>query len=505
VTGPVRKVAVVGRDADAWLAAYALQRSFGRRDDPVAVELVELPSLLRPQDAYVTLPAQKAFHNLLGFDENRLLRACSGVYALAQRFSNWSGSEPPFLHAYDTHGVSLSHIDFFQYWVKARAAGLNVPLEEFSLGAVAAKQGRFVIFNESTESFSRATYGYHLDAISYVKAVARAALASGLKHTVADVAQVQCDDGRIRSLRLTDGTVVEADLFVDASGADGILIRRLDADGVEDWSPWLPCNRIMAASGPALEPMPAFSQVSAFRSGWVGQFPLMNRTAVVAVYDGDATDDREMQGNLSALTGMRLEGNAVAAPFTAGGRRRHWVGNCVALGDAGATLEPLDAVQLHLLYTGVAYLVSLFPVSRTDMPEADVYNAKMQAHAIGLRDFQVSHYALNRRYDEPLWDRARDTEAPATLVRKLELFARRGVIAMDEHETFHEENWTSIFVGHRLLPSSWDPLVDATPEQEQIANFQKILGFIAAEVREMPSLQAHIELNSPQATSDYVF
>lgn len=505
MTAPVRKVVVVGRDADAWLSAHALQRSFGRRDDPVQVELVELPSLLRPQDAYVTLPTQKAFHNLLGFDETRLLRACSGVYALAQRFSNWSGSEAPFLHAYDTHGVSLSHIDFFQYWVKARASGLNVPLEEFSLGAVAAKQGRFVVFNESTESFSRATYGYHLDAIRYVKAVARTALESGLRHTVGDVADVHCSDGRIRSLQLGDGTIVEADLFVDASGADATLIRHLDPGGVEDWSRWLPCNRIMVASGPALTPIPAFSQVSAFRSGWVGLFPLMNRTAIVAVYDGAAVDDTEMHDTLTVLTGMRLDGDVVASPFAAGGRDRHWIGNCVALGDAAAALEPLDAVQLHLLHTGVSYLVSLFPVDRDQMPEAGIFNDKMRAHAVGLRDFQVSHYKLNRRHDEPLWDRARDAESPATLARKLGLFSRRGAVAMDEHETFQEENWTSIFVGHRLLPTSWDPLVDATPEQEQIANFQKILGFIADEVREMPSLQAHIELNSPQATSDYVF
>src|SRR5690606_7661557 len=120
--------------------------------------------------------AQQAFHRLLRLDENRLLRACSGLYVLGQRFSNWSGSGEPFLHAYDTHGTAFGHVDFFQFWLKARANGLKVPLEEFSLGAVAAKQGRFVVFNNSTEPFSNATYGYHLDAIPYLRAIGKTAL-----------------------------------------------------------------------------------------------------------------------------------------------------------------------------------------------------------------------------------------------------------------------------------------------------------------------------------------
>jgi tryptophan halogenase len=76
---------------------------------------------------------------------------------------------------------------------------------------------------------------------------------------------------------------------------------------------------------------------------------------------------------------------------------------------------------------------------------------------------------------------------------------------MEEDETFQEENWTSVFIGHHLTPQSWDPLVDKIPEQEQIANFQKILRFIAAEVKTMPSLQAHLELNAPGVSSGMIF
>jgi tryptophan halogenase len=502
--GPIRRVAIVGRDAAAWLSALALQLHLGRGADGIEVELVELPSALRPQDVYVTLPSQQALHTLLGLDENRLLRACSGLPALGQRFSNWSGSGPAFLHAYDSYGISLNHIDFLQYWLKARAHGLEVPLEEFSLGAVAAKQARFLVFNKAAEAFSKATYGYHLGAIPYLAAIGRGALRAGLHHSVGEVRSVEHAQGRISSIALEDGRRITADLFVDASGPEGSLIRHLESARRESWKPWLPCDRLLVASAGVLSPVPAFSQISAFREGWLGIFPLMDKTALIAAYASDLIGDDEILHRIAALSGIRIEGDAVASGVASGARPAAWIGNCIAIGDTAMQLDPLDAVTLHTLHAGLSYLISLFPVDRGEMPEAALYNARMASHAAGIRDFQIAHFKLNRRFGEPLWDAVREREVPETLTRKLRLFESRGIVAMDEDETFQEENWTAIFIGHQLIPRSWDPLVDKVPEQEQIANFQRILKFIAGEVQSMPSLQAHVELNAGGA-SEYVF
>lgn len=497
----VRKVVIIGRDASAWLSALALQRHLGAANDGVEIDLIELPSALRPQDVYITLPAQQAFHRLLGLDENRLLRACSGLYALGQRFSNWSGSGEPFLHPYDTYGTSFNHVDFLQYWLKARANGLKVPLEEFSLGAVAAKQGRFVVFNESTEPFSSAAYGYHLDAIPYLRAIGKTALKAGLRHTVGELSSVEHREDRIQFVTLKDGSRIEGDLFIDASGPEGCLIRHLEQDNFESWQQWLPCDRLMVASAPRLNPVPAFSQISAFWEGWLGIYPLMDRTALVAAYSSDHIDDNDVPQAMSALSGLRIEGGVVVSPVSPGGRLKHWIGNCIAVGDTAVSLDPLDAVQLQMLNIGLSHLISLFPVDRDNMKEAGIYNMKMASYARGLRDFQISHFKLNRRFDQALWDTARERNVPDTLAKKLRLFESRGIVAMEEDETFQEENWISIFAGHQLTPKSWDPRVDKLPEQEQIANFQRILSFIASEVNTMPSLQAHLELNAPGASN----
>lgn len=409
------------------------------------------------------------------------------------------------MHAYDTSGISLNHIDFLQYWLRARRRGLDVPLEEFSVGAAAAKNGRFLVFNESTAAFSNATYGYNLSAIPYLRAIGSTALEAGVRHSVGRRVTVEKDGPRISAVTIDKQSRVEADLFIDATGPERSLISQLDGPVFEDWSGWLPCDRIMVASAALLDPIPAFSQISAFRDGWVGMFPLLDRTALVGVYASDDLDEESMQLTLSALSGMRLTGDVIVSSFKAGALKRHWAGNCVAVGETAVIQEPLDAVQLHLLHTGLSYLVSLFPVDREDMPEADIYNEKMMRYATGIRDFQIAHYKLNRRFDEPMWDEVRDRDVPEALARKLHLFESRGIISLDEEETFQQENWTSVFVGHGLIPKAYDPLVDLVPEQEQIAHFQKMLRFIAAEAQAMPAMQAHLELNAPQPSSDYIF
>jgi tryptophan halogenase len=485
----------VGRDADAWLTALMLQLSLVSSTSGVSVELIELPSQLCPHDYYSVLPSHKALHKVLGVNENALLKTCSGLYVLAQRFSNWSGAENPFIHAYDTLGNSMDNVDFFQYWLKARKNGLNVPLEDFSLGAVAAKQGRFVVLGDSSGSFSRATHGFHLSALPYLQAVGKAALKAGLIHRTGTVKSVVVQTGIVQSLILQDDSVIDGDLFIDATGTEAVLISQLEENNYESWQHWLPCDRKLVASAPPLNPVPAFSQISAFTEGWVGFFSLANRTAVTAVYSSRHTTSNRVLQKMATLSGGNISG-AVESQCSAGARKKHWIGNCIALGTAAVNLDAVDATDLHLLHLGLSLLRELFPVNKYDMKEAALFNEKMQSYATNVRDFQVAHYQLNKRIGESFWDDARQTPPPPALAEKIALFAQRGCIAMREDETFQEENWTSLFVGHGVMPKAYDPLVDKMPEQEQIEQFQQMLHHITNEVQNMPSLQAHVEMNS---------
>lgn len=484
---PVRQVLIVGRDAAAWLTALALQRAFGRTG--VTVRVVETPSLLGSADVYAAVPSLTALHGLLGLKDHEVLAATSGVPVLGQRFSNWSGAARPFVHGYDTQRVAIDDLDFLQYWVKARGEGLRVELEDFSLAAAAARQGRSPVEADGTQVETPVAPGWHFDALAYVDLVRRRALAAGVEGRAARVRAVNREEDRIVSVTLDDGLTVAADLFLDASGVEAVLIGDSPGAAFESWRDQFRADRILVASAAVLKPLPGHSEIAAFSAGWLGLFPLRDRTAITAVYDSAVMSDREVAEAIPVLCGRPITGEVTVEPF-APGLRPAWSGNCVAIGTSAVALEPLDAIQLHLIHTGLSHLIALFPVDADQMPEAPVFNAGFASHVRNIRDFQLAHYALNRRYDEPFWDRARDAPATERLAERLRLFEARGTVAIYDDESFQEQNWTSIFVGHGLIPRSWSPLVDRTPAEEQMAKFRGLLARVAEEVRAMPEVES---------------
>jgi tryptophan halogenase len=316
----------------------------------------------------------------------------------------------------------------------------------------------------------------------------------------ATIADVEIEGDRLVAIILNDGERVEADLFVDASGPRAALIGRMPGADLESWREWLPCDRMLVASAKALKPLPAFSQISAFRHGWIGLFPLQDRTAVVAAYDSRGTSDQAMIEDLPALANLPIGGDALVSDLSQGVRRRAWVGNCVAIGDSAVSLEPLDGAQLHIPHYCISQLMMLFPVEAGLFPEAQLYDRIIRRLAVNVRDFQLAHYKLNRRFDMPLWDRCREAAVPETLQRKLDVFTARGRVPLYDDETFQEQDWESLFIGHGLMPQSYDPRVDAIPEQEHIAQVQARLNDIVGLVEAMAPVDDFIAgVNAQQA------
>lgn len=491
----VRSVCVVGRDAPAWLTACAIQRALGSTG--VRVQVVESASLHAPTDVYSAVPSLRSLHRLLGIDESLLFRLCNAVPVVAQRFSNWGKSAPPYFIAYDDEPPPGGDLPFTQYWVKGAIEGLRVGLEDFSLGAACAKLGRVPIERAEDSGPLSASYGYHLDAATYSQLCREIALRAGVERVGHGLSDVEHDCDGIRSVTTSDGVRVEADLFIDASGADRLLISSLAGSSFETWRRWFPCDRLIAASGPRLNSLPSFSQISAFRSGWVGLFPLQDRTAVVAAYDSRRTSDDEVAQQLSVVARIPVGGDAVVSELNQGAEGRPWIGNCIAVGEAAIATEPLDGMSLHVTHGTISHLMTTFPAARGDFPEATMFNRAIGQFAANIRDFQLAHYKLNRRFDDAMWDEARETPAPETLQRRLDVFSARSIVTLYDHESFGEQNWASLFVGSGLIPTGYDPQVELVPDEAHIAMVQERLRTVSEVAQGMPPVDALLGEEQP--------
>lgn len=488
----IRKIVIVGRDEALWLAASLLRGSFHRT--ALEIVVVELPTQRSFIDIIPTLRNQQAFHSLLDIPEGPLMGTALATFTLGQRFAGFSEGEPPFTHAYGTYGPAINRVRFHQYWVKTHLQGQAQAYDAFSLNAIAASKGRFFVPDNDIDAFAECDYGYHFDALAYCQVLKQLLLARGgvthIETTALGAITRDPANGDIASVQLANGHAITGDLFVDATGADSLLLGQAMQAPMASWTQWFPCDRIMTAIGPPLGPLPAFSQVQAFRSGWSMMTPVRNRTGIQLGYSGAELSDADAARTASKLTGLPLAPDthiAACAP----GLRQPWVGNCIGIGEAAARFDPIDNVGLQSIMLGLSHLTSLLPLDHDMALERREFNLNVTSGLERLRDYQICHYKLNRRVGEPMWDHCRDMAVPDALAYKIKLFSARGHLVEYDDETFVEHDWLALFFGHGLIPRAYDPVVDQTPDAEVTRHFQKRLTFIKEKVADMKPMDAY--------------
>ena len=423
-------VVVLGRDADLWLCANSLLRAL--RPAGVRVIAVELPTRVAPSHISASLPALEALHAQLGIDESAFLRITGGSFSLGQ---NFLGRGTGFFHAWAAHGAPIEGNSFFACWLEAVRHGCKLPLRNFCLTAVAAQNGRMLVPDEATAAFGGADYGYHFQTWSYVAYLKSLASRSGVAcHQAREVEVERFADGSIAALVIDGSTRVAGQLFVDASGADSILIGRVLQVPLESWRQSFNVDRVLLARAPAFTSIPPFAEVRPSRAGWTLLHPSVAATGVVHAFCGDLLSDAAALESASAVAGVGLADATYHAvnPYI---RARVWEGNCVAVGSAACSLDPIHDVGMHATQLAIVHLLALFPNCAAFAAEREEYNRVMRSHYERIRDFQCAYYALATSEGE-FWRRARAVSVPEPLAHKVASFWTCGHVPPMEDETF---------------------------------------------------------------------
>jgi len=483
----LRKIVVVGRDAELWLTALPLARAL--KAAGTEIQVIELPSQLSAHDCYSAAPSLSGLHALLGLDRRDVLRTCSGVPVVGQRFSGWS--RMPFFCGYDAVKPAISDVDLLQYWTRAQIEGFGFPYERLSTAATAAAMGRVPVEDQDGRDFGAVHSGFHLLAKPYAGAMATLANAWGLSVKRSDSVQVNREGDRITSILIEGGYEVTADLFVDASGPDAVLSSRQPGGRWSSWSKWLPMDRLVISSAPPLNVSPPFADMRAVDGGWVGIFPLTGRSSIVGAFASELCDENAFVVQLTDALGTSQIARPIVRQFAAG-MRRPWIGNCVAVGASAVSLPPLDLMQLHLTHVGVTNLIAWLPGDVSDQESVIGYNDVVGRYAENVRDFQAAHHLLNDRMGLPFWDAVRQAAPAANLQRRIALFEARGIVPVFDEETFDAGMWAALFTGHGLVPRSFDPRVQRFSHAEVATKIGRLLEVVENKVGLMRTIPEYL-------------
>jgi tryptophan halogenase len=482
-TQPVRRVVIAGGGTAGWMTAACLSNTLGKGLD---IRLVESDEIGTVGVGEATIPTLLTFNELAGIDEREFMAETQAVFKLGIKFEGWRDVGEDYIHSFGLTGKDHWTAGFQHFWLKGRDRKLARRYGEYCLELRAAEENRFAHLPRNGLN-----YAFHLNATAYAKYLRKLSEARGVKRVEGKIAEVtRHPDGDIAALRLADGAVLEADLFVDCTGMRGLLIGDTLGIKMQDWSHWLPCDRAIALQTGSVQPPIPYVRAIAHKFGWQWQIPLQHRVGNGMVYSSrHASDEQALTRLMSNIEGEMLTKPRVI-PFKPGQRETVWERNCVAIGLSSGFLEPVESTSIHLIQRGIVRLLQLFPNEGVRQVDIDEYNVKTNSEMEHIRDFIILHYKVTNRTDSEFWNYCRTMSVPTSLQHRIDLFRESGRVFRSNSELFAENSWIQVMLGQGILPQQHHHIANLMDD----ANLGGFLEEIRARVeRTVAQLPAHAD------------
>jgi tryptophan halogenase len=494
----IRKVVIVGGGTAGWMAAAGLSKILGELHG-LSIELVESEAIGTVGVGEATIPQLQLFNSLLGIDENEFVKATHGTYKLGIEFIDWVRIGHSYVHPFGSYGVDMKGIEFYHHWLKGRSLGDSSALDDYSISAVAGLKSRMMRQRPDLPNspVSKLAYAFQFDAGLYARFLRGLSESWGVKRTEGKIVEVvqNGESGFIEAIVLEDGTRIEGDLFVDCSGFRGLLIEQTLKAGFEDWGQWLPNDRAIAIPCESSADEQPLTRATARPAGWQWRIPLQHRVGNGYVYSSAHISDDEALATLLANLGGAPLADPNPLRFKAGHRKKAWVKNVVSLGLAGGFLEPLESTSIHLVQSGIARLMTLFPTRNFTQAEIDRYNALSVREYVDIRDFLVLHYMATERNDTPYWDFCRNIVPPPGLAEKLKIFRSSGRVFREHEELFTETSWQAVLIGQEIRAGGYHPAADLLADEETLTRLRHIRQVVADTADQFPTQREFLRGN----------
>lgn len=403
-----RNVLIVGGGTAGWITAAYLNSVLNRGGrSAVNISLLESPSSAAPVAGEATVPEISRFLAILGIDKLQFMRRVGGTFRQAGKFVNWlNNSGEHYYHTLSAQrpgSVDLSA----RRWLKSNR---SVPFAEtFSAQPQLSEMNLAPLMMGRWNFGEPLPYAFHVDVSRLTDLLQEVSIAAGvIRHSGQISAAEVAASGDIVAVHSDSGERIEADLFIDCSGSEALLIgRELGTDWV-DCSEWLICDSELSIDVPYETFYPGYvrpyTTVTAASAGWIRDVPLLGSRSLSFVYCSDFLDHDTAERELRAAEGPHSDSlGSSSRRIQTGHRKNSWVRNCISIGDSSSCIEPLEPSSIYMIEHAAAMLVEHFPLGNELTPLAFRYNRIMSNRFYELLDFANLHYCLTRRRDNAFW------------------------------------------------------------------------------------------------------
>lgn len=248
----------------------------------------------------------------------------------------------------------------------------------------------------------------HFDAFKVGQYFKKISLTTGrvtcIDDQVSDISMLE--NGMIESVSLSDGRIIAADFFIDASGFSRLLVKKLGINW-KSYSKNLPVNSAMPfildyKEGEIPEP---YTTAWAHSSGWMWRIPQQNKIGCGYVFCDDFITAEKAQEEIEQSLNRSIDPIRILK-FDTGRLENTWNKNCLAIGLCAAFAEPLEATSIHStivqLYSFVYEFLKPNLNSTINPASIKIYNKRTNRMYDDYKDFLVMHY-MGGRKDTDFW------------------------------------------------------------------------------------------------------
>jgi tryptophan halogenase len=391
----IRNILVLGAGSAGLLAALSIKRKI----PAVNVRIIRSPELGVIGVGEGTTPNfPRHLFDYLGISKKRFYQLAEPTWKLGIRFL-W-GTRKRFDYAF-SHQLDAQWSDLPRpngFYCDDDFSSIDLPTSLMRENKVFPSQPNGVPDVQPWHAF-------HIENEKFVNVLETIAREAGVEIIDGKVNGSERGDHGITAVHLEDGQRLEADFFVDASGFRSELLGKTLEEPFISFDKHLFCDRAVIGGWERTdEPILPYTTAEAMDAGWAWQIEHEHHVNRGYVYSSQAISDDDAAREFLTKNPKAPQQPRIVK-FTSGCRRRMWVDNVVAIGNAGGFVEPLEATALMIVCSQTQTLVDfLIHTELNPTPGMrDLYNQLTHSTWIEIRDFLALHYKANRTANTPFW------------------------------------------------------------------------------------------------------
>ena len=473
----LKKIIIFGGGTSGWLTAAYLTNNL---IEPVEIQLIEDASKGPIGVGEGTQPLTASFLYKCGISAKDWMKPSNAAFKYGVELTGWN-DEPYFVDNDVVDNVlPAPHLPVSKYFI-------DKPYSEFKKWHPAyrlAKNNTATKIDDATDinfNVGLDSYGaVHFSAFDIIDTIKKLIL-DRINYVDTKITQVGSDVNGITKLIDDKGENYTADLYIDCTGFQSILLGKTLKEPFISYNDWLINDSAVAMpkqyTNPEEECFP-YTKATTMKAGWRWTIPTYHRIGNGYVYSSKHITPEEAEAELREAIG-EYEAPANHLKMRIGSHENIAVKNVLAVGLAAGFVEPLEATGITFttaLVTSLADLLNRTGNVWNEQPMAMI-NRGFYEMSIEILTFIYAHYYFSSRNDTPYWQEIRSKtleELPADARMMMsQYYPNLGdFVFFTPGSMFSSVQWWSMLHAGGAYPNAKSDLTDK--QKKYIEHFMKV-------------------------------